>query len=74
MEIRTAGGFAGWAAFAVDDMQGFALLDTGASRTVGGYTMVQHVIDSLLTMFPLREMNRNNLGPWCGSPAAGSTL
>ena len=27
--------------------QGFALLDTGASRTVGGYTMVQHVIDSL---------------------------
>ena len=42
------GVFAEWAAFAVEKVQGFALLDTGAWRTVGGYTMVQHVIDSLL--------------------------
>ena len=40
--------FAEWAAFAVEDVQGFALLDTGAPRLVGGFTMVQHVIDSLL--------------------------
>ena len=31
----------------MENVQGFALLDTGASRTVGGHTMVQHVIDSL---------------------------
>ena len=44
MQNRTAGVFAEWATFAVEDVQGFALLDTGASRTVGGYTMVQYVI------------------------------
>ena len=37
-----------WGAFAVEHVQGFALLDTGASRTVGDCMMVQHVIDSLL--------------------------
>ena len=45
MQIRT-GVLAEWAAFVVEDVQGFALLDTGALRSVGGYTMVQHVIDS----------------------------
>ena len=48
MEIRTAGTVAERAAFAVEDVHGFALIDTGASRTVGGNIMVQHVIDSLL--------------------------
>ena len=37
--------FAEWAAFAVEDVKGYALLDTGASRSVGGYMMVQYVID-----------------------------
>ena len=40
--------FAEWAAFTVEDVQGFALAATGAPRTAGGYIMVQHVIDSLL--------------------------
>ena len=43
----SVGVFAEWAAFAVEDVKGFALLDTGASRSVGGYMMVQHVIDCL---------------------------
>ena len=34
--------FAEWAAFAVEDIKGCALLDTGASRPVGGYMMVQY--------------------------------
>ena len=34
-------------AFAVQDVQGFALLDTG-TRPVGGHTVVQFVTDSLL--------------------------
>ena len=33
----SAGVFAAWAAFAVEDVKGYALLDTGASRSVGGY-------------------------------------
>ena len=33
---------------AVEDVEGCASLDNGASRHGGGYTMVQHVIDSLL--------------------------
>ena len=36
-----------WAAFAVEDVQGAAMLDAGASRAVGGRTMVQYVIGSL---------------------------
>ena len=48
MQIRTAGAFVEWATFTVEDVQVCALLDTGASRTVGGHTMVQHVIDNLL--------------------------
>ena len=39
--------FAEWSAFAVEDVLCFPLLDTGALRTVDGYTMVQHVIDNL---------------------------
>ena len=41
----SVGIFAEWAAFAVEDVKGYALLDTGASRSVGGYMMVQYVID-----------------------------
>ena len=41
MEIRTA-------ACAVEDVQGFALENTGASRTLGGCMMVQDAIDTLL--------------------------
>ena len=48
MEIWTASVFADLAAFAVEDVLGFALLDTVASRIVGGYMMVQHVIDRVL--------------------------
>ena len=43
----SVGVFAEWAAFAVEDVKGYALLDTGASRSVGGYIMVQYVIDCL---------------------------
>ena len=43
----SVGVFAEWAAFAVEDVKGHALLDNGASRTVGGYMMVQNVIDCL---------------------------
>ena len=32
----SVGVFAEWAAFAVEDVKGYALLDTGASRSVGG--------------------------------------
>ena len=48
MDIGTAGMVAEWAAFAVEDVKGFALLDTDDSRTVGGHMIVQHVIDSVL--------------------------
>ena len=48
MEIRTAEVLADWAAFAVEGVQGFALLGTSASRKLGGYMMVQDAIDSLL--------------------------
>ena len=41
----SVGVFAEWAAFAVEDVKGYALLDTGASSSVGGYMMVQYVID-----------------------------
>ena len=37
--------FAEWAVFAVEDVKGYALLDTGASRSVGGNMMVQCVVD-----------------------------
>ena len=43
----SVGVFAVWAAFAVEDVKGYALLDTGASRSVEGYMMVQYVIDCL---------------------------
>ena len=33
----SVGVFAEWAAFAVEDVKGYALLDTGGSRSVGGY-------------------------------------
>ena len=51
----SVGVFAEWAAFAVEDVKGYALLDTGASRSVGGYMMVQYVIDCL---------SRNTPPPW----------
>ena len=54
----SVGVFAEWAAFAVEDEKGYALLDTGASRSVEGYMMVQHVIDSL---------SRNTAPPWLES-------
>ena len=54
----SVGIFAEWAAFAVEDVEGFALLDTGASRSVGGYMMVQYVIDCL---------SRNTAPPWLES-------
>ena len=61
MQIRTAGVFAEWDAFTGSDVQGFALLDTGASRTVGGYTMVQHVIDSMVLQQTLTWMESDEL-------------
>ena len=56
-----------WAAFAVEDVKGYALLDTGASRSVGGYMMVQYVIDCL---------SRNTAPPWLESadPAVSFTF
>ena len=59
--------FAEWAAFAVKNVKGYALLDTGASRSVGGYMMVQYVIDCL---------SRNTAPPWLESadPAASFTF
>ena len=38
----SVGVFAEWAAFAVEDVKSYALLDIGASRSVGGYMMVQY--------------------------------
>ena len=63
----SVGIFAEWAAFAVEDVKGFALLDTGASRSVGGYMMVQYVIDCL---------SRNTAPPWLESadPAVSFTF
>ena len=63
----SVGVFAEWAAFAVEDVKGYALLDTGASRSVGGYTMVQHVIDCL---------SRSTAPPWLESadPAVSFTF
>ena len=63
----SVGVFAEWAAFAVEDVKGYALLDTGASRSVGGYMMVQYVIDCL---------SRNTAPPWLESadPAVGFTF
>ena len=80
MQSRTAGAFAEWATFTVEDVQVCALLDTGASRTVGGHTMVQHVIDSLLqqqtptwmesaepaVIFTVAGGDMHNLGRRCG--------
>ena len=62
-----AGVFAEWAAFAVEDVKGYALLDTGTSRSVGGYAMVQYVIDCL---------SRNAAPPWLESadPAVSFTF
>ena len=59
--------FAEWAAFAVKNVKGYALLDTGASRSVGGYMMVQYVIDCL---------SRNTAPPWLESadPAVSFTF
>ena len=63
----SVGVFAEWAAFAVDDVKGYTLLDTGASRSVGGYMMVQYVIDCL---------SQNTAPPWLESadPAVSSTF
>ena len=63
----SVGVFAEWAAFTVEDVKGYALLDTGASRSVGGYMMVQYVIDCL---------SRNTAPPWLESadPAVISTF
>ena len=63
----SVGIFAEWAAFAVEDVKGYALLDTGASRSVGGYMMVQCVIDCL---------SRNTAPPWLESadPAVSFTF
>ena len=63
----SVGVFAEWAAFAVEDVKGYALLDTGASRAVGGYMMVQYVIDCL---------SRNTPPPWLESadPAVSFTF
>ena len=63
----SVGVFAEWATFAVEDVKGYALLDTGASRSVGGYMMVQYVIDCL---------SRNTAPPWLESadPAVSFTL
>ena len=63
----SVGIFAEWAAFAVEDVKGYALLDTGASRSVGGYMMVQYVIDCL---------SHNTAPPWLESadPAVSFTF
>ena len=63
----SVGVFAEWAAFAVEDVEGYALLDTVASRSVGGYMMVQYVIDCL---------SRNTAPPWLESadPAVSFTF
>ena len=63
----SVGVFAEWAAFAVEDVKGYALLDTGASRSVGGYMMVQHVIDCL---------SQDTAAPWLESadPAVSFTF
>ena len=63
----SVGVFAEWAAFAVEDVKGYTLLDTGASRSVGGYMMVQYVIDCL---------SRNTAPPWLESadPAVSFTF
>ena len=63
----SVGIFAEWAAFAVEDVKGYALLDTGASRSVGGYMMVQYVVDCL---------SRNTAPPWLESadPAVSFTF
>ena len=63
----SVGVFAEWAAFAVEDVKGYALLDTGASRSVGGYMMVQYVIDCL---------SRDTAPPWLESadPAVSFTF
>ena len=63
----SVGVFAEWAAFEVEDVKGYALLDTGASRSVGGYMMVQYVIDCL---------SRNTAPPWLESadPAVSFTF
>ena len=61
------GVFAEWAAFAVEDVKGYSLLDSGASRSVGGYMMVQYVIDCL---------SRDTTPPWLESadPAVSFTF
>ena len=63
----SVGVFVEWAAFAVEHVKGYALLDTGASRSVGGYMMVQNVIDCL---------TRNTAPPWLESanPAVSFTF
>ena len=67
VHAMSLGIFAEWAAFAVEDVKGYALLDTGASRSVGGYMMVQYVIDCL---------SRNTAPPWLESadPAVSFTF
>ena len=64
---NSVGVFAEWAAFAVEDVNGYALLDTGASRSVGDYMMVQYVIDCL---------SQNTAPPWLESadPAVSFTF
>ena len=51
----------------MEDVKGYALLDTGASRSVEGYMMVQYVIDCL---------SRNTAPPWLESadPAVSFTF
>ena len=63
----SVGVFAEWAALEVEDVKGYALLDTGASRSVGGHMMVHFVIDCL---------SENTAPPWLESadPAVSFTF
>ena len=54
----SVGVFAEWATFAVEDVKSHALLDIGASRSVGGHMMVQYVIDCV---------SHNTAPPWLES-------
>ena len=56
----------------VEDVQGFALLDTCATRTVGVYTMVQHAptwmesAEPAVNVLNFAEVKKHNLGRRCG--------
>ena len=64
--------FAEWAAVAVEDVQDFPLLDTGALRTVGGYTMVQHVLHSLSANFTFAGSEQAQSGAKVWLPLQGT--